>query len=146
MSLSARKILVFFLTVLIIALFFFLRGDNNIALELQENGAITVDGPQGSFYSVRYEDIDTIALLTNFDRGECIDGGTKYKNAFGTWCCDMYGKYTLMVRTKVGTYIAITDHSGQTLVFNYESDEVTENLYELILSLLAQEGISPGNG
>ena len=144
MSLSTRKIIMFFLSVLIIALFFFLRGDNSIVLELQENNAITLDGPQGTFVSIPYEDIQSITLLESFDRGECIDGGIKYKNAFGTWCCETYGEYTLMARTKVDDHIAITDTDGHTLVFNYESNEVTKNLYELILSLLAQQGISVG--
>ena len=142
MSLTVRKAMFFFLAVLIVVLFFFLRGDNSIVLELQKDDAITVDGPQGTFFSVPYEDIETVTLLDSFDRGECIDGGTKYKNAYGTWRCDRYGEYIIMARTKVDTYIAITDKSGQTLVFNYESDEVTENLYELILQLLAQQGIS----
>ena len=142
MSLTARKTMFFFLAVLIVVLFFFLRGDNSIVLELQEDDAITVDGPQGTFFSVPYEDLQSITLLDSFDRGECIDGGIKYKNAYGTWRCDAYGEYTLMIRTRVDTYIALTDKSGRTLVFNYESGEVTENLYELILSLLEQRGIS----
>ena len=142
MSLKTRKMLLFCLTVLIIVLFFFLQGDNSIVLELQENNAITLDGPQGTFVSIPYEDIRSITLLDSFDRGECIDGGAKYKNVYGTWRCEKYGEYTLMARTKVDEHIAITDKSGHTLVFNYESNEVTENLYELILSLLQQQGIS----
>lgn len=145
-SLSMRKLIMFCLTALIIVLFFFLRGDNSIVLELRENDAITLDGPQGTFVAIPYEDIQSVALLDSFDRGECINGGTKYKNVYGTWLCEAFGEYTLMARTKVDEHIAITDKDGQTLVFNYESNEVTENLYELILNLLEQQGISVGGG
>lgn len=136
MSLSRRKAAAFFLSVLIVALFFLLRGDYNIALDLKTNNAITVDGPQGMLCSIAYGDVDTVALLDDFDLGECIEGGSKQGYTYGTWCCDAYGEYTLISTAKVKRYIAVTDQSGHTLVFNYESGKVTENLYSLILSLL----------
>lgn len=136
MSPTKRRVLVFFLSVLIVVLFFFLRGDYSITLDLKTNNAITVDGPQGMLCSIPYEDVDTVALLDTFNHGECIDGGSKQGYTYGTWRCDTYGEYTLISVTKVDKFIAVTNKSGQTLVFNFESSKVTENLYDLILSLL----------
>ena len=140
MLIDKRKMILFFVTALIIILFFYMRGDYRIVLDLQKDDSITVSGPQETFFSVRYEDLETIALLDDFDRGECTDGGKKYNHSFGTWNCEIFGEYTLIAMSKVNKHIAITDKDGHTLVFNYESEEVTENLYGLILDLIEQRG------
>ena len=38
------------LTVAIFAGLFFLQGDNRVMIDVQDGGAVTVDGPQGSFF------------------------------------------------------------------------------------------------
>ena len=135
-----------FLTVIIFAGLFFLRGDNGVTIDLQTDEAVTVDGPQGSLFSVRYEEIAEMTLLDSFARGECIDGGTKRGYSYGTWSVGALEEYTLIVRDKVDSCIVITDRGGRTLVFNYESDEVTANLYELILGLWEEQGGSLRTG
>lgn len=141
MSLSRMRFPLIVLTVAIFVGLFFLQGDNRVMIDVQ-GGAVTVDGPQGSYFSVRYEDIDTLELIDCLDRGECVDGGTRRGYSYGLWRSAALGEYTLIVRDKVDACIVITDRSGQTLAFNYESGEVTNNLYELILKLLAEQDIS----
>ena len=68
--------------------------------------------------------------------------GTRRGYSYGLWRCAALGEYTLIVRNKVDACIVIKDRSGRTLAFNYESGEVTENLYELLRKLLAEQGIS----
>lgn len=143
MSAATRKAAAFLLTALVLVLFFFLRGSDRIVLDLTSGDAVTVRGPGNISRSIPYGDIASVVLLEDFDRGACVSGESKRSTTCGTWDCAMYGEYTLIAMTKVGTHIAITDAAGQTLVFNYESDEVTGNLYELILELLAQNTPDP---
>ena len=142
MSLAKRRVYTFLIAVLIVALFYFLRGGYGIALELQENESITVGGPEGVSYSVRYEDIKSVSLLHDYDPGECIDGSTKHGYSYGIWKNGIYGEYTFIAKSKAAAYIALEDAGGNVLVFDYEGDETTEQLYELILGLLEQKGFS----
>ena len=142
MSLAKRRIVTFLVAVLIVVLFYLMRGGYSISLELQENDSITVGGPQDITYSVCYEDIDAVELLHDFDPGECLEGGTKFGYSYGTWKSEAYGEYTFIAKSKAKVYIALNDTDSRVLVFDYEGDETTENLYQLILDLLEQRGIS----
>lgn len=140
MALRARRAGAILLTLLVIVLVFLLRAGNRVVLDLQTDEAITVRGPEDTVCVIPYASIRSLTLLEDFDRGECEDGGSKHKVDYGTWRCEPFGRYTLIAAADIKPCLALTDMSGQVTVFNYESAEVTENLYELIRELLAQHG------
>lgn len=134
MSEGKKKILSGLAVILVVVLVLLFRGDYGIVLSF-DNDIFTVDGPQGYVFSVPLEDIESVSVMDSFDRGICTEGGTKHGYSFGIWE-NGSGEYQLCVMDKVERFISIRQTDGGITVLNFESDESTENLYQLINDVL----------
>ena len=108
-------------------------GNSGSSLDMREDG-ITLSGPGEFTVSVEFADVASIEFREEFDRGNCIDGGSEKSYSYGTWENEEFGTYTLHVLTKVEACIVMTETDGDIVVFNIESADTTkaftENLTE----------------
>lgn len=134
MSEGKRKVFSALAVILVVVLVLLFRGDYGIALSF-DNDVFTVDGPQGYVFSVPLEEIESVTVTESFDRGSCTEGGAKHGYSYGIWE-NAGGEYQLCVMDKVERFISIRQTDGGITVLNFESDESTENLYQLINDVL----------
>lgn len=134
MSEGKKKVLSALAVILVVVLVFLFRGDYSIVLSF-DNDVFTVDGPQGYVFSIPLEEIGSVTMTESFDRGNCVEGGSKHGYSFGLWENGI-GEYHLCVMDKVERFITMRQTDGSLTVMNFESDASTENLYQLINDVL----------
>lgn len=134
MSKGKKKILSSLAVILVVVLVLLFRGDYSIVLSF-DNDIFTIDGPQGYVFSVPLEEIESVTMTESFDKGTCTEGGTKHGYSFGLWE-NGSGEYQLCVTDKVERFLTVRETDGGITVLNFESDESTENLYQLINDVL----------
>ena len=89
--------------------------------------------------AVAYEDITGLTLVTVEDYGTAgIDGIDDGTYAFGEFHNDEYGDYTAVLLFSVSQAILI-ETEGTVYLFNYESENTTEELYVEFSELLAAQ-------
>ena len=113
----------------------FFRGSSSMYLDF-DNDAITVSAPEGFVYGIPLENISDIELIEEFDAGTMITGNQNRKFIWGTWENDALGQYTLCVSKKIDNVILAKEANGNVLAFNYESNETTASLAEMIPALI----------
>lgn len=140
MSDGKKKILSALLVIAAAVLVIVLGGDFSIMLQFDEE-YFTVDGPEGYVFRIPLGEIEDASLAEEFDRGQCAEGGEKRRYSYGIWE-NANGRYQLCVLDKVNRFISLRQTDGTVTVLNFESDESTENLFQLINDVLLsrQEG------
>lgn len=139
---AMKKEFRFALIILVIFLLFFcLRGDYGISLNLK-NDVLTVDGPEGFLFSVAYDELQSIQLGKNLELGTRVDGNEKYGYQYGVWTNDTLGQYQLCVMKSNDNYIVVRTNNENTLVFNLESEDTTAEFYQAFNQLLLESNYS----
>ena len=128
------------LLVLILAFAFYgVFGRNTLQLSL-EGSTVTLSGPEGSSFSVPQSEIASMELRESFEFGTATDGGVKNHIRYGLWTNAEFGEYRLFTSEKIAPVIVLTTREGETLVFNYESENTTRNYFESFTDYLRQSG------
>ena len=92
---------------------------------------IALDGTEHRFV---YDELDSIELhddLQSFDRGTLVRGNEAKRCVSGRYTNDAFGEYELHIMTKLNEYLIVKNADG-VMVFNIESDETTQALYDYI--------------
>lgn len=107
-------------------------GGQKTLIPLLEETKFSMTDLEGNVHSFAYADIKNIELrkgLSNFNRGELIDGIETRTYFSGTYSNDEFGEYQLLVKRKISTFIVVY-LPEKIIVLNYESDDTTEMLYK----------------
>ena len=101
-------------------------------------GNITVEYGDGGFkieadyfedLTVGYDEVDSVELVEDFDRGTRVYGFGGSKLLMGTFESDTYGKYTLYAYTKCD-YGVVVRSGEKTLIITGKDKAETEKIYE----------------
>ncbi len=118
--------------VVVLTLFSAFTGTSSATLNLQDDG-ISISASDDLTVEVAYADIESITLEALPDSfGTCVDGKEGRNYSYGVWQSDAWGDYILAAKTSL-TQVIVIETEEQTVVFNYESDDVTAQLYEHFL-------------
>ncbi|MCC8100159.1 MAG: hypothetical protein LIO78_08895 [Clostridiales bacterium] len=118
--------------VVVLTLFSAFTGTSSATLNLQDDG-ISISASDDLTVEVAYADIQSITLEELPDSfGTCVDGSEGRNYSYGVWQSDTWGDYILAAKTSL-TQVIVIETEEQTVVFNYESDDVTAQLYEHFL-------------
>ncbi|MCC8065198.1 MAG: hypothetical protein LIO70_08960 [Clostridiales bacterium] len=118
--------------VVVLTLFSAFTGTSSATLNLQDDG-ISISASDDLTVEVAYADIQSITLEELPDSfGTCVDGKEGRNYSYGVWQSDTWGDYILAAKTSL-TQVIVIETEEQTVVFNYESDDVTAQLYEHFL-------------
>lgn len=137
---SAKKNMLWIL--LLIAVFIgvtVFHSTNSVGLSFEEH-TFSVAGPQDFKYSVAFQNIQSLAIVEEFDRGKMISGSTANKICAGKWESDSYGEYQLCIATQTDVYIVLEPREGEILIFNCESRDITEQIYAAFTEMLIEDG------
>ena len=133
---SKTKNYLFLVLVLVGAtLFFLLQGGNGITPDFQED-SLTVQGPEQFSFTIFYDEIDNVELVELDDPGILHSGGENRSYYWGQWETESWGVYTLCAAKKASAAILITTVDDQRLVFNYQNDDTTRELFSMFSQLL----------
>lgn len=128
----------FVLVIILVILLLTYLGQINAASFAWTGSGLTMTVADDTVYTVYYEDILSIDLVTSPDYGACLSGSDGFRQDYGTWENDLWGTYQLCVTSAAKEAIVLT-LTDSIFVFNYESDKTTESLYEYLLELIAAE-------
>ncbi len=101
-------------------------------------GDITVEYGDGGFkieadyfedLTVRYDEVDSVELIKDYDRGVRVYGFGGAKLLMGTFESDTYGKYTLFAYAKCD-YGVVVRSGEKTLILTGKDKTETEEIYE----------------
>lgn len=107
-------------------------------ISLMFTGNITVEYGDGGFkivadyfedLTVGYDEVDSVELVEDFDRGTRVYGFGGSKLLMGTFESDTYGKYTLYAYTKCD-YGVVVRSGEKTLIITGKDKVETEKIYE----------------
>ncbi|NBJ92867.1 hypothetical protein [Parablautia muri] len=131
-----------FMCVIILAVFFFFSRNrtNETVYVLSEEDAVSITGCTGEKITVNYQDLVSVELLDAIDFGEVVDGTDTNQGAAGLWKNERWGEYHLFILHKAKKYIVLTTQED-VVVFNYESTDVTRNLYNALNELMVRKGL-----
>lgn len=115
-----------------------LRGDVSVTPKFEETG-LTVVGPKQFSYTVPYDQVASIELVTLEDTGTMRSGDENRNFYWGSWENDAWGQYTLCASKKFNTAILVTTLDGSRLVFNYEGDDTTVSMLQLFSDILENQ-------
>lgn len=123
-----------------IVLLFQMGGDNRVISlgRSDDAGQLTVVGLDGTEHVLVFSRLSSVELLSGldgFDRGEQLNGEMTKRFISGRFRNETYGEYELQVMSGLDRYIVARGADG-VLIFNYESDVTTEELYASICESL----------
>lgn len=126
------------LIILAILLLFWRFTPPSAHLSLEGKALSVADGDTVDV-SIPFAKIRTISLIGTLERGEMVRGTSTRHIARGIWKNDAYGEYTLCINERINCCLVIqTDN--QTLVYNYESSETTQGIYNMLVQAFSDLG------
>lgn len=125
-----RSLLIPLLIIIIYTIYQFVGGGAAADFSWSET-SVTVICPDETEFNMNYADVTSLELYTDVDYGICVSGNDSGSAYYGTWENDLWGTYSLCVTQSIGNCIVMQTDDA-TLVFNYESEEITSALLEEI--------------
>jgi hypothetical protein len=125
------NILVFFAAIF---LFSSLRQAKEITVSMDGDN-LRISYPSNSMFVIKNVDICSINLINQVDLGTFVQGVNTEENQFGTWENESFGRYYLAAKSGISQYIVIKI-AMDTYVFNFESNDATENFYTAYQEIL----------
>ena len=86
--------------------------------------------------NIPYEMIETLELMDIVDGGTKISGSDNMVMRYGTWENDTWGTYCICADLDATSCIVAHLNDGQIFVFSQKNNEVTESVYNQILTYL----------
>ncbi len=143
MSVRLKNFLILCAVLAAFTLLTMLRGDFSVTPRFEETG-LTVIGPKRFSYTVPYDQIASVELVTLDDAGTMLSGGESRSFYWGSWENEAWGRYTLCASRKFDTAILVTARDGGRLVFNYEGEDTTVSMLQMFSDMLGSRA-QPGD-
>ncbi len=106
-------------------------------LEIQFQDGIFTAQRNGYFYSADLAHQTEISLISSLDPGTSLDGATDGNVCTGCWKNEAYGEYALLADCSLPAFVLIQSEN-QSLIVNAESEEMTRELYQALVSAQKQ--------
>ena len=136
---SKQKNLIFIVLILVAVLFYTLSGGSvGVSLDFQED-ALILSGADLD-WNIPYAEIQSLELIQLSDMGNVVDGIEKRTLHCGLWKNEQWNEYTLCINPKLDRGIVLGMADGEIIVFNYESNQSTEELLTMFTNLLHSKG------
>lgn len=125
-------------TLLVIAALFIigtvqvLNGSSGFVTAEVDDVHLGVCGTYGTTTFIELSNITDIQLVSTFDFGSCLEGESTQNTVSGLYSNTEYEHYTAHAYTDVSSYIIVT-HKDGVLVFNRDSQKMTESLYSQLV-------------
>ena len=141
----------FFKSVIIIAvliggyyLFTSIFGSTSVSIEFgRYTDDLTITGPMKSSIVINYDDIESLELVDGpSDPGEAKGGGKFLKSFYGLWNNSEWGDYNyyatgaIFSKSNTKKCILVTEKDGTLVLFNYNDDDGTTNMFRLFNDIL----------
>lgn len=104
-----------------------------------EGDALSVSDGDTVEVSIPFAGIRTVSLIETLERGEMVRGTSTRYITRGVWENSAYGEYTLCINERISCCLVIQADS-QTLVYNYESSETTQGIYDMLFQAFCDFG------
>lgn len=154
-----RRLSVLFLVAIVAALILFSQGTGSEAVyvEAQDEALLLQAGEEE--LTIPYEDISGVTLTDHWETGSLVNGEETANARSGVWSNDGAGLYALFALTDID-HVIVLETEGTTLqisglpkaqdqdlflgtaVFNYESEETTDSIFDALEQLMIQKGLS----
>ena len=119
------------------------RGGMSVAPRFEES-ELTVAGPRQFSYTIPYDQIASIEPVTLDAAGTMLSGGESRGFYWGSWENGAWGRYTLCASKRFDAAILITARDGSRLVFNYEGEDTTVSMLQLLSDILEHQAKTGG--
>ena len=96
--------------------------------------------PSSNTLVIKNVDISSMNLMNQVEFGTFVQGVNTDAYQYGTWENEESGRYHLAVKSGISQYIVIKT-TMDTFVFNFESNDATENFYTAYQELLQEDSI-----
>lgn len=110
-----------------------------------KNGQFSVTLPDGSGYSVAFEDIESLRLVEQPDFGACVSGDSGKTLKYGIWENSSLGSYVLCAHQCFDVVIQV-DTPDRIFWIGYESADTTRLLYDNFSQEVAAAKQAPQDG
>ena len=87
--------------------------------------------------NIEYTYVDSLALVNDPVLGSADGGKNKPELKSGLWQNDTWGQYHLCFNPNATNCIVVQTIDGQTFVFNYNTNEKTEEAYRTFMSRIS---------
>ncbi|MCD8014866.1 MAG: hypothetical protein LUG99_17170 [Lachnospiraceae bacterium] len=122
------SILIFLIIVLGYLIFFRNSLSESVYIEPGED-SILINSYTDDEITVSYADLTRVELCDSVDFGTLSEGTDDRRVRSGLWVNDEWGEYYLFAVKKVKSDYILLETDETVVVFNYESAEVTQNVY-----------------
>lgn len=118
---------------------FLLPNDTQKDLFSWEEDGLVLHMSEESVYTVPYQDITQMTLISDAEIGTCVSGDSEGNTIHGIWRNDTLGEYVLCTYRERSTMIQITI-PGEVYWIAYESEDTTTALYQSLVKTLTEQG------
>ena len=112
-----------------------MKGEKIVGVTVETDG-LSFETDSGDAAQLKWDDIQSIELRENLSYGVLVEGVDGSKEKSGIWSSEEFGEYELFANARLKSCIICHREPGQTIIFNYESEESTKSLYDAILKEL----------
>lgn len=114
-------------------------GGSSASVEFGQT-SMTLHGPQEFSITLDYQEIESLEVVTlPKDLGTVISGGDAFLTSWGERENELWDEYTLFISKKIENAVLITTVDGNTIVYNYESEDACEEMITLINAMKARQ-------
>lgn len=114
-------------------------GGSSASVEFGQT-SMTLHGPQEFSITLDYQQIESLEVVTlPKDLGTVISGGDAFLTSWGERENELWGEYTLFISKKIENAVLITTIGGNTIVYNYESEDACEEMITMINAMKARQ-------
>jgi hypothetical protein len=130
--------IVCFAVIIVIATVFFNVGKSGSDISWSED-SVSITDKDGETVTLQYKDINRAQLLDTWDMGENVSGDETKSYTSGVRQNDDVGQFTTCINRNVDKFIVLYTDSD-IWVLNYESEDVTEDIYDSMLETFSTKG------
>lgn len=138
---SRRKQMIFWplFVAVLFTIMMVITGGNGVDLDFGDD-SLTIIGPEKYAFTIAYDNIAELALVTLGDPGSPTSEGQENRNfRWGEWANNDWQTYTICASKNMTQYILITTSDGKHITFNYQNSETTAEVYRMFTELLASK-------
>lgn len=112
-----------------------MKGEKIVGVTVESDG-LSFETDSGYAAQLKWDDIKSLEIREKFSYGTLVEGVDGKKEKSGIWSSEEFGEYELFSNAKLECCIICQRESGPVIVFNFESEESTQSLYEAIVKEL----------
>ena len=113
-------------------------GGFSVGIDFGED-ALTLRAPKNYTVAVKYDEFQSLELIEQAQTDSTVlSGGQNRRYAWGERENDALGTYSLCIARKIDPAILITTTDGRKILFNYESEDTTLAILDMLPDLLVE--------